>query len=395
MVLSGGNTVGTRGTLSALTSLRFFAALFVVVHHVSSVSGDLGLIYIIRQVGWLGVSFFFILSGFVLMWSFDPQMSAGKYIARRLVRIYPLHFLCLTTSLIFFLFTNKVLDGYVGTVPGTFMNFLLVQDWIVGHPEIRQAWNGVSWTLSCEFFFYILAPIVFPLFVKIQSFEYLGCIAVVWLALAGVISIAQFFHWHGLLDFYLYHPLPRSFEFFLGAIGAQWIKSGCRFPSVITSMVVMIVPAMLYETVVRDVTSCPDLLNVLFIPGAFLLIISTAGRDCDGMKSWLHRPVLVRLGDASFALYMIHAMLLSVFAAYIAAFFSRSYHSSPALEWLLTLLFILAAVLASLLVHDLFELPVRLRLMRDLKLNAAGPKSIGVLAATGQSEAAAIGDSAL
>ena len=160
-------------------------------------------------------------------------------------------------------------------------------------------------------------------------------------------------------------------------------------------LVVMIVPALLYVIVVRNVLSCPDLLNLLFIPGAFLLIISTAGRDCDAIKSWLHRAVFVRLGDASFALYMTHAMLLNVFADFIAAFFSRSHHMSPTLEWLLTLLFILVAILTSLLVHDLFHQPVRLRLMRDLKLYTGSSKTIGAPVATGQNEMTATGKEAV
>ena len=54
--------------LPSLTSCRFFAALAVVLHH----SGATGSAYeAVGKAGWMGVSFFFALSGFVLMWSFD------------------------------------------------------------------------------------------------------------------------------------------------------------------------------------------------------------------------------------------------------------------------------------------------------------------------------------
>jgi peptidoglycan/LPS O-acetylase OafA/YrhL len=88
------------------------------------------------------------------MWSFDETLTPSIYILRRLARIYPLHLVCLLISLYFFVVSGIPIGGYIGTVPGTIANFFLMQDWVPGHPNIRQAWNGVSWTLSCELFLY-------------------------------------------------------------------------------------------------------------------------------------------------------------------------------------------------------------------------------------------------
>jgi peptidoglycan/LPS O-acetylase OafA/YrhL len=349
----------TRTLLTSLTSLRFFAALCVVVHHAAAISGNISLVSLLERLGWLGVSFFFILSGFVLVWSFDESVHPTTYILRRLTRIYPLHFVCLCASLAYFVYTGSALGGYVGTDLGTVANFLLIQDWIPGHPNIRQAWNGVSWTLSCEFFFYLLAPICFPVFLKIDRFKYIEWVVFIWLVLVAFSVVAQAKSWNAVLDFYLYHPLPRAMEFFLGALGARWMKAGFRFKSVIASLFLMIMPVLIYCACVTETLECPMLMNLLFIPGAFLLILSTAGREYDGRKSWLQRDFFVRLGDASFALYMTHALLLGLYARLIRCYFKNYFYSSLSREVALTLLYLVAATVLSLVVHLFFEVPAR------------------------------------
>src|ERR1700722_19277002 len=117
-----------RQRLDSLTSMRFVAALFVAVHHTRNTWAHAAPVEAIGQVGWLGVSYFFILSGFVLMWGFDPALPKSSFIWKRLVRIYPLHFVCLVASLAAFALFGRSPGGYIGTVPGTIANFLLIHD---------------------------------------------------------------------------------------------------------------------------------------------------------------------------------------------------------------------------------------------------------------------------
>jgi len=349
--------------LASLTSLRFFAALCVVVHHVAEITGPMVLVSLIGRLGWLGVSFFFILSGFVLMWSFEQSIGPGAYVMRRLTRIYPLHFVCLTTSLAYFWLTKHPLGGYEGTPAGTIANFLLIHDWLPGHPHTRQAWNGVSWTLSCEFFFYLLAPVVFPFFMKISQVEYRLWAGLIWLVLVSFILISQEKAWAALLDFFLYNPLPRALEFFLGALGARWIKAGFRVNSGILSLCLMSLPVLSYSILVPEAAICPALMNALFMPGAFLFILWAAGADYDGLKSWLQNNFFVRFGAASFALYMTHALLLAVYERVTAGYF-RSY---SILRIELVVIYLFMAVILSLIVHGCFEFPMRKWLLSKLK----------------------------
>ena len=84
--------------MPSLTSLRYVAAAVVLIHHSDGYWQQCQMIKAIAAVGWIGVSFFFILSGFVLRWTFDPKMSWGRFVSRRVSRIYPLHWLGLILS---------------------------------------------------------------------------------------------------------------------------------------------------------------------------------------------------------------------------------------------------------------------------------------------------------
>lgn len=170
-------------------------------------------------------------------------------------------------------------------------------------------------------------------------------------------------NWATALDFYLYHPLPRAPEFFLGALGAQWVKTGFRFRSVILSLLIMVLPVLLYCACVPPAAECAALMNLLFIPGAFLLILSTAGQECDRTRSWLQQNFLVRLGDASFALYMTHALFLGLYSRLIIGYFNSYFYSSLSRETALTILYLSAAVALSLMVHLFFEVPARKALL--------------------------------
>jgi len=130
-------------TLPSLTSMRVFAALCVAVHHTRHVWAHFSVTDWLGQVGWLGVPFFFILSGFVLMWGYDTRRGMGDFFIRRIVRIYPLHLATLVFVLLCYFSFGRPLPGNVGNLVGTLASFFLLHGWVPGHPEIRQAWNGV------------------------------------------------------------------------------------------------------------------------------------------------------------------------------------------------------------------------------------------------------------
>lgn len=359
--------------LPSLTSMRIFAALFVALHHVRGTWGHFPLIRWMGQIGWLGVTYFFILSGFVLMWSFNPVQAKTQFILRRLIRIYPLHALCLFLGLLIYLTFHQLLAGYSVGFWATVANLFLIQDWIPGRIEMRHAWNAPAWSLSAEFFFYLLAPFLFPLMLQPNWMKrQLRFLAVMWGALLSLCLVALQKHWSQMLDYLDYSPLLCLFPFALGASGALLLRSGWRFRSRGLAIAMTFVPIIVYSLLTPDTDDYrrnPAMIQ-LFIPGAFLLIMAVASGDIEGKKSWLCNPRLVLFGDASFAFYMIHALWLGFFYYSQKAYFALA-DETPFWGEIATLGYLATAIFAALAVHRWFEQPVRIWLtLKVAKLSA-------------------------
>lgn len=358
---------GSLRLLPSLTSLRVFAALFVVVYHTRNTWAHTHWVDVIGQVAWLGVSCFFILSGFVLMWAYNPATKYKEFILRRLIRIYPLHFLCLLVSLTAFALFDNPMAGYVGTRWGTIADFLLIHDWRPGHPYLRQAWNGVSWTLSCELFFYLVAPPFFRLMSQMELvYRQFYCIVALWAMLLAASFIGSFTpYWAVVQDLVTYHPIPRLVEFMLGASGALLMRSGWQFRSRSLSLGAIIVPIALYCVYTPESGGHRSgaVMIEMFAPGAFLLIMAMAKLDIEGYETWTQNSNLVFLGEASFALYMTHALLLNVFTNVRNRVFPVS-NTSHLWGEAMTLAFLVLALVFAAMTHIWIEQPIRISLMR-------------------------------
>src|SRR5262249_27150790 len=133
-----------------LTSLRAFAALFVFFFHTDQ---RMPFTKPVAQYGFTGVAFFFVLSGFVLAWSFETRRSKKTFYLRRFARIYPSYLVMLIVAALVPIATSAV------TVHAAVPDVLLVQSWL---PDKLNPYtlNGVSWSLSCEVVFYAALPFV-------------------------------------------------------------------------------------------------------------------------------------------------------------------------------------------------------------------------------------------
>jgi peptidoglycan/LPS O-acetylase OafA/YrhL len=102
--------------------------------------------------GFLGVPFFFILSGFILAYNYPVIRSKVDYLAARAGRILPVYYLSLLVSLPLIL-SKFAHNGIHFALPRTLAFLTLTQAWI---PNFTVFWNFPAWTLSCEAFFYTL-----------------------------------------------------------------------------------------------------------------------------------------------------------------------------------------------------------------------------------------------
>lgn len=151
--------------LPALTGIRFYAALAVFLSHVSITAEmeRLSSAHKILNLGVVGVSFFFVLSGFILTYNYAGIFKSGvpasgykQFIWDRVSKIYPVHFATMLMAVpIQILSPNKPLDWRA--LP---LHALLLQCWLPFTKTIFYNYLNVpSWSISCEWFFYLLAPV--------------------------------------------------------------------------------------------------------------------------------------------------------------------------------------------------------------------------------------------
>lgn len=296
--------------LDSLTSLRFFAAGLVLVHHAFYLlmPGSLGAA--VTSVGYVGVGFFFVLSGFVLAWTYKPSLATRHFYGRRFARIYPLHIGTAVLALILLLAT-------VGSVPfwPSVLNVFLLQSW-VPIEEYGSSLNGVSWSLCCEAFFYLCFPVLIRLAHRwnlpvAAVATILTMIAVAALSISIMpADVAQQFLYKG--------PLFRIGEFILGILLAIGFQRGFRLrigvkPALLVMVLAYVAALALGPVLARlGLPHFRAFADLMVLPASCLLIHAAAASDMRHRDGWLRAKPLVALGDASFALYMIHFLILQV-----------------------------------------------------------------------------------
>lgn len=144
--------------LDALTGLRCFAALNIVFFHFSNPDW-FGPLSPVVNAGYLSVSFFIMLSGFVLAYNYAGRAREGKldkvrFWKARFTRLYPVYLLSLLLGYQTF-FAERGAHTTVMFWMGTILTPLLLQGWI---PEIATFWNTPAWTMSAEAAYYVFFP---------------------------------------------------------------------------------------------------------------------------------------------------------------------------------------------------------------------------------------------
>lgn len=321
----------------------------VVLFHVTLYFPDLGPGLEVFGYGFTGVSFFFILSGFVLTWSHRDGDRAGKFYWNRFARVWPLH--ALTTFLAVLV---PPLASTTTIWPALPFVLTLTQSWIPGGGFVT-AFNGVSWSLSCEAFFYLL----FPLLIKgLRNHRRPGLVASALFTVMVGLGVAVSLSVSGPVVGYLlgWLPLYRLGEFALGICLALLIQQGWR-PRFTLGHAVGIT-GFLYAALLAAslITSGkPGSVPVTYadltmMPGFLAMIAAATASDLTGKASTLSSNTIVRLGQWSFALYLVHELVIRMARPLVAG--------SPAgIVFIASALVIAASVVLSGAFHELVERP--------------------------------------
>ncbi|MHB1957954.1 MAG: acyltransferase family protein [Acidobacteriaceae bacterium] len=345
-----------RSPLPALTGIRIFAAYYVVMLHTGAgYFGRHGAPEVVLRVldkGYLAVSLFFILSGFILVYTYQGKMSGAGNVVRfweaRFARIYPVYLLALALMIPF---AKTITKGQ------RFAVLSMVQTWIPWRPEMVGAWNFPAWSLSVEAFFYLTFPLT------LMGLNRLRVSGLRWLAgiLLGGIVVGNLSRPVGdwpdsAIAFAHYIPLPvlRLPEFIVGmALGLIFLRIPTRRFSGLVS-----IGALLAAMFVLCLQSAAWA-SLAVVP--FAILIMSLAYQSGPLARMLSNRMVVLLGSASYAVYLLQLPI----RIYTRLLVAQMLHAPHNLDAFLSPCFLL---ILSVLVFLFWEEPARKFLRKSLGL---------------------------
>jgi peptidoglycan/LPS O-acetylase OafA/YrhL len=321
--------------LPAHTGIRGLAALAVVLFHFS-----------IYWPGYLGVDLFFVLSGFIIHHVYRERFGdrvrirqVVEFLRYRLARIYPMHVATTLAAVAFSLLAAKIdvatRSGGAISVEGLVASLLLVHGWFnIPGP------NYISWSVSAEWFAYLIYPVVALLATRLSKL----------IKYATLIPLSLLLHFYADLN-----PVARVVPEFILGMAAYAM---CLQPTVRASLNPwsgLLVVAFI--ALVEIALSSAILVSHVLLFAALLIALTSS---CDHFGKILSCAPLVYLGEISYSIYLTHSLIRSAVLTFCQRF------DFDAAAAIVVVISISLVIVISSLAYHLIELPAR-RLLRGRK----------------------------
>lgn len=315
----------SRPRLPAITSLRFFAAFHVALFHMNEMGAVTGPRWLktLAGIGYVGVSFFFVLSGFILVYTYAGRnIVLREFWQTRFARIYPAYLFSLLITFPFFYFGALKMHvpffafAEQHFVLASVLVLLLLQAWL---PAAALSWNAVAWSLSVEAFFYAIFPFALNKFSKFSRTVLWAMIPACWIAGFAVsigflalrpagVPYVDSANYSGAVQFVKFFPLVRLPEFLMGmACGFLFLRSE-RNPKLALPIVGLGILGVAATTVASRFVPYLVVHTAMSGPAFAALVYGIALEP--KWASWLNNRALVLFGNASYSFYLLHSMFV-------------------------------------------------------------------------------------
>jgi peptidoglycan/LPS O-acetylase OafA/YrhL len=341
--------------LPSLTGLRFVAATMVFLHHAATI-GQVPILSAWQGFGTTGVSFFYVLSGFVLTWSNPADVKISTFFAHRFFRIWPL--MALSTLLaipVFYYGRNRPIE-----TTAILLQLFALQAWF-NNAKLYYGGNPANWSLSNEAFFYLAHPFIYRATRRIgpkQIVLLVALIAAVQISLAYI--FIDFFPHQRVWLTYIF-PGFRIFEFILGMMAARYVLAGGsffeKFGSPGFGMAMASCWFFVFYMLAPQLPKVGRLailhLHYAVMPAIYAYIICAAATvDLRFEPTLFSKKVMVKLGQWSFAMYLTHATIIYGYRQYFGVL---SPSNSNLIRYTILLLF---SVIVAAVLHEFIEAPL-------------------------------------
>ncbi|NOK23535.1 acyltransferase family protein [Corallococcus carmarthensis] len=362
--------------LAALTGLRFFASAHVVAYHVyhlvfTGTEAPPGLHGLLTS-GYVGISFFFVLSGFILGYNYLERPPATHearkaFWVARFARIYPIYALGLALAAPAYF--KSLRDAWAVNplealwhAAALVVTPLLLQSWT---PWTAMAWNGAGWSLAVAAVFYAAFPFLAGRMNRLgtralamgAAAAYGGALVLPVLYMVvdpdqtgGTASAYGSGPWMLALRF---NPLARLPEFILGILAARFFLLRATEAPRSLPVVLAVVGGLLIAALMGS-TSLPfPLLHNGLLAPVFAALIFLLSRSQGAVARVLASRPLRLLGEASHALFLLHMPMLFAWKSVL-----KRLGEAPTSAWAVAA-FVVGAVCLSVLAYERVEKPAR------------------------------------
>lgn len=334
--------------IKSLASLRFVFALFVFLHHIDILEDA------------IGHAFFYTLSGFILSYVYydrflEKKINRLRFLKLRFSRLYPLYML---TLLIAIPISVIKYDQYILKWIGQFLSTVFMVQSFIPNNHFYFSFNGLAWSISNLFFFYIMFPYLVYWFDRIRNSK---LVLLFIAAMIGLFLLMQVVPEKRLHFVFYINPFFRILDFAMGILLFKLIRNWSmgRYNKryvlwellAIGVLVLFYTQADYFPKVIRY--SIYYWIPMFFFIGVFAL-------QKGYLSKGLSNKVFLFLGELSFGFYLYHQLVIRY-----AEYWNEKYHVFS-VQWHLDVICFIVILCICYVSYHFFEMPAKNRLRKFL-----------------------------